>query len=471
LRSSYQRAVAPSRWYELRKWLGRHRAPALAGTAAAILILAASGFAWRSAVVARREKAAAEQRFNDVRRLARKVLIDYPDTLWRINAATDLQVRMATDSLEYLDSLARARSSDPQVQLELVDGYTRVGRLLGTRNFGTLGNWPKALETFQKARAIIDDLLRSRPGWRPARMKLGVLLYEWGAADPRNARDLARQNIKLWEDLNRESPEDICLRELARSQVLLAQQSYDLEEARRAVEISEAWLACATDKGYALTIASLAHRRLAWAWLQQRNDPDAAMAAARKAEAEDEQARSLMKSAAAYRMNTAMDLQLIARSHLRARHYAQARDVFRRCRETLRSVFEGNRRDAWVQGQLLAALSWEGWSAELQGDLAAARAIYGEAVSLAPTLTAAEANNSWKSTFGSIYGSQGLMVQRAGRRTEACALFARAAAYFHAGGRPDPELGRPGEIERQISACRGEASRLSLPDSPSGSAR
>ena len=448
------RAVTPARWYTFRKWLRRHRAPALAGTAAAVLILASSAFAWRSAVIARRERAVAEQRFHDVRRLARKVLFEYPGQLWQIGAATDLQVRMASDSLEYLDSLARAKSSDPTLSLELADGYIKVGRLLGRGTNPSLGDQPRASETFRKARAIIDDILKRDPDSRPARMKLATLLSEWSASDKKNALDLARQAVSLWQDLCRQSPDNASLNGLTRAQVLLALQGYDLGEARRAVELSEGYVARGPTDPVTWGTLALAHRRMAWALLRHDN-ADGARSEALRAQEMDDKARVLARNPAANRMETSFDLLLIGISDLQARQYSRALGFFHQVSEIRRTVFAANRGDAWVQSNLLEALGWEGWAAESDGKWTVARPLYQEAANLAHTLAAARADAGSKPLLGFVYGSQAVMAKRADRRTDACELFARAAEYYRAGD-PDPDLGpgRRSEVQRELTACQ-----------------
>jgi hypothetical protein len=162
------RAVAPSRWYELRKWAARHCRAVLAAAAALILILTASAVAWRAAVVAARERAVAERRFNEVRRLANKVMFEYTQSLGEITAATDVRSKMALDALQYLDTVARDKSSDPELLLDLASGYTRLGTVLGAPGSSNMGDRPKALEAYGKSRRIHEEVLRRYPGLRRA---------------------------------------------------------------------------------------------------------------------------------------------------------------------------------------------------------------------------------------------------------------------------------------------------------------
>ncbi|NJM53472.1 MAG: hypothetical protein HC846_08830 [Blastocatellia bacterium] len=74
-------ATADTTFYRVGKFVKRHRVGVLTGSLVALTLLIATAItAWQS-VVARREQAKAEQRFNEVRQLANTVLFEYHDAL------------------------------------------------------------------------------------------------------------------------------------------------------------------------------------------------------------------------------------------------------------------------------------------------------------------------------------------------------------------------------------------------------
>ena len=447
-------AVAPSSWYRVRKWIGRHRLPVFAGAAAAILIIGALGFALRSAAEAHREQVLAEQRFQEVRRLADKVLFDYPFALRQITASTELQLRMANDSFQYLDELARARSSDPDMLLELAKGYIQIGIVLGTPRTGNLGHPDKSLEAFTKAQHILEDLLRRRPDLPPARRELASLLRRISQLNNGHGRELAERSLALWQDVYRQQPEADDLFHLGWTHVRLAELELQSDHARQAIELFQKYLALKPGSVNGIHQQAYAHRLLARGLLE-RKDTEGALAASQNAKSLDERARSLLANNAAYPMEISIDLQMMATAYLLEDHLAAARKLFQHVADVRRKVFQSNRNDEWIQQQFLDALNWLGWSAERQRDWAGAHSTYSEAVKLAPTLSAVQPTEEWNIALGFAYGSEGLLLERAGRRAEGCALIRRSAGYFrgiHSFESPNFQS-RAAQIERAEAVC------------------
>src|SRR4029077_6959252 len=89
---------------------------------------------------ARAEKARAERRFNEVRKLANSVLFDYHDAIKNLPGATKVRELLVKDALNYLDSLAGESHGDPELQRELAAAYERVGDVRGGESSGSLGD-------------------------------------------------------------------------------------------------------------------------------------------------------------------------------------------------------------------------------------------------------------------------------------------------------------------------------------------
>jgi len=153
------RATADSRFYRFRKFVGRNRI----STAIAALILFLSGISVWQAVVATRERARADERFNQVRKLANAVLFEYQDGIQKLPGSTSVREKMVKDGAEYLDNLAAENSSDPNLQIELSKAYDRLGDIKGNFFTPSLGNSAAAKEFYSKALKIKEKLLAEHP--------------------------------------------------------------------------------------------------------------------------------------------------------------------------------------------------------------------------------------------------------------------------------------------------------------------
>jgi serine/threonine protein kinase len=179
-------AVEGSRIYNTRKFVRRHRL----GVAAAALILLSligglAGTLWQ-ARVADRERALAEQRFSDARKLANYLLFPLYDSVQSLPGSLPIRAEMAGQSLQYLDRLAAAKSNDRALRLELAEGYVRLGTILEAP-YGvaeSLGDASKALDSDQKAVALLESLSKE------------------DSKDQRVEQDLARAYLSLGYVLN-----------------------------------------------------------------------------------------------------------------------------------------------------------------------------------------------------------------------------------------------------------------------------
>ena len=149
--------------YRAAKFVRRNK---LALAAAALVLVSLIGgiiaTSWQ-AHIATREKARAERRFNDVRKLANNVLFDYHDAIKSLPGATKVRERLVKDALNYLDSLAGEAHGDPALQRELAAAYERVGDVRGGGSSGNLGDIGGAVESYTKALRIREALHRSEP--------------------------------------------------------------------------------------------------------------------------------------------------------------------------------------------------------------------------------------------------------------------------------------------------------------------
>ena len=204
--------------YRAAKFVQRNR---VATVAAALLLCSLLGGITATTIETRRarsqeavaqaEKARAERRFNDVRRLANSVLFDYHDAIKSLPGATKVRERLAKDALSYLDSLASDAHDDPALQRELAAAYERVGDVRGGDTNGNFNDVSGAAESYTKALRIREALVARSPGDVQARRDLARNHRELGASqlktkEANSSLEHLRQAKNLYSDLNQEQP-------------------------------------------------------------------------------------------------------------------------------------------------------------------------------------------------------------------------------------------------------------------------
>ncbi|HEX8679588.1 MAG TPA: tetratricopeptide repeat protein, partial [Chthoniobacterales bacterium] len=165
--------------------------------------------------VARAERARAERRFNDVRRLANSFMFELHDEIDQGPVkAKELLVRRAS---EYLNSLAEEAAGDRDLQRELAIAYIKIGDVQGRFLLQNLGDTKGAFESYSKALQLSEQLAAGKPGDRElqewlalSRLRVGEINMSLG-----NSTEAARQfrhGLAIVESLLNANPSDAALR-------------------------------------------------------------------------------------------------------------------------------------------------------------------------------------------------------------------------------------------------------------------
>src|SRR5438132_4863426 len=149
--------------YRTSKFVTRHKAGVAAAVIVLLTLLSATVITSWQARVARRERDKAQQRFNQVRKLANSVLFEYDDGIEKLPGSTPIREKMVKDALEYLDNLSSQSSGDATLQAELAAAYEKVGDVQGNPYGANLGNQDGALESYRKAVTIREALHAANP--------------------------------------------------------------------------------------------------------------------------------------------------------------------------------------------------------------------------------------------------------------------------------------------------------------------
>ena len=202
--------------YRAGKFARRHRA----GLAATVLVLIslAVGFiatVWQ-ARAAQIQRAKAERRFNDVRKLANAYLFEFHDAIANLPGSTPARALVVKRALEYLDSLAAESEDDPTLRAELATAYAKIGDVQWNRYYANLGNTAGALESQRKALAIRQTLFAANSGSDALKLDLasshallGDVLVATG--DLRAALAAYQQSLQIREEVAARDPANLQL--------------------------------------------------------------------------------------------------------------------------------------------------------------------------------------------------------------------------------------------------------------------
>lgn len=161
--------------YRIGKFARRNRVRVIA--AALVLAAIGSGAAttlWQ-ARVAVAQRARAERRFNEVRKLAHSVLFEFDDAIKNLPGSTSARSLVVKRALEYLDDLASEARGDRSLQIEIASAYQRVGEIQGDPQFPNLGDSQGALASSRKSLMIRETLSGADPGNRESRLALASI--------------------------------------------------------------------------------------------------------------------------------------------------------------------------------------------------------------------------------------------------------------------------------------------------------
>ncbi len=106
--------------------------------------------------VAQAERARAERRFDDVRRLANTVIFDLHDAIAPLPGSTDARRLLIQRALTYVDGLAAEASGDLPLQRELARAYERLAEVQGRPGNANLGDRDGARSSLEKSLGVME---------------------------------------------------------------------------------------------------------------------------------------------------------------------------------------------------------------------------------------------------------------------------------------------------------------------------
>jgi eukaryotic-like serine/threonine-protein kinase len=156
-------AVAGGTLYHAKKFVTRHKWPVAAGLLVLFSLTAGIVATSIEANEARKQRAAAERRFNEARALARYMMFELQTEIQKLPGSTPIKADMVKHSLDYLDRVAAEKSNDESLRVDTAEGYSELADVLGHPLRPNLGQADEARETYQKAIQLLQPVVARNP--------------------------------------------------------------------------------------------------------------------------------------------------------------------------------------------------------------------------------------------------------------------------------------------------------------------
>lgn len=200
--------------YRAEKFVKRNSLSVFAGTLISLAVIGGIAATLWQASVARAERARAEKRFNDVRKLANSYLFEVYPEIENLEGSLKAREVILKSALEYLDSLSSEVGSDLELQSELATAYEKVGDVQGALNNSSLGNIKAGLESYAKAGRLREAVYASDPTNLESKEKLANNYYVtartlWNNSQTKEAEEAFEKGLKLRRELAAAQPDSV----------------------------------------------------------------------------------------------------------------------------------------------------------------------------------------------------------------------------------------------------------------------
>lgn len=157
------RAHPQSFGYRAAKFIKRNRLAVALATAAILLIMGGAVAAIWQSFEAKRQQQIAEQRFEQVRKIANSFIFDYHDEIAKLDNSTKLREKLVSDGVTYLDAVAREDNRNPELLKESAIAYRKIGDVQGKPYTANLGKTEDAIVSYGKSIALLEKAILLAP--------------------------------------------------------------------------------------------------------------------------------------------------------------------------------------------------------------------------------------------------------------------------------------------------------------------
>ena len=236
--------AAPDSWrYRARKFVTRNRGTVAAAALVMLSIVAGLTATLWQARRADQQRALAEQRLQNTRRVAQSLLFELHDAIAAVPGATAAKGLLLTRAAEQLDAIALETPDDPALLEELAVAYHRLADVQGLAGSANLGDRPAALINHRKGLALRTRISERSPNDLEAKSRLVESLLSTAGVEDDAARALeqTKSAVALAESLHRSrGTEPRFIRGLASAHYAMGVRWLGNAEAARALTSFEA---------------------------------------------------------------------------------------------------------------------------------------------------------------------------------------------------------------------------------------
>ena len=173
-------ATADTTFYRIGKFIQRHKIGISTAALVGSILLLTTTFAVWQAIRANQERARAEQRFAETRKIANSLLFEIHDSLADLPGATASREILVNRALEYLNMLSQEVDNNPKLLFELAVAYRKVGEIQGDPYFSSIGQSSAALQSLQKSLEIQEKLIKIKPEEFDLHKQIGITAFQLG---------------------------------------------------------------------------------------------------------------------------------------------------------------------------------------------------------------------------------------------------------------------------------------------------
>jgi eukaryotic-like serine/threonine-protein kinase len=358
--------------YRARKFVIRYRTGVIAAGIVFASLTAGLLAVEHEAIVARNQRALAERRAAEIRRLANSLIFDLHDAIQGLPGSTPVRAKLMDRATEALDSLRSSAGNVPGIQRELATAYARLATVKGAPQGFNVGDLPAALRSYRNALALLEQVRKSAPGdltvlrsMAEVEWPMSVILGRQG--DRKGAEAFAQRALDLRETLARAEPEKLdARRELAEAYYLRGQAAVtagDLDTARsvrrKALDLCESIAAEDPADANARYQIALAAKNLAAVEQRFRAFDDALKHLQRAREIDVQRCRNAPQNASA-KLDLSFDWSELAELKIRTSDLPAAAGAYREARAIREELLARDPRNQRLRDRVAYIRSREG---------------------------------------------------------------------------------------------------------------
>ena len=194
--------------YRAEKFVQRHKVAMAAATVVILAVGGGVGATIREARIAEANAHRAERRFNDVRKLSDSLIFEVHDAIQNLPGATPARKLLLDRALDYLDSVSKDASGDPDLQRELAWGYQRIAVVQGNATESNLGDVEACLASDRKALALFEQVAKANPNNTIDQLNVAMMhrILSYSSLNEESGRRDLDQAMAITERLIKQEP-------------------------------------------------------------------------------------------------------------------------------------------------------------------------------------------------------------------------------------------------------------------------